>query len=71
MLFKSGRLDEAKFATAKALKLDTPEPRFYYHPGKIALTSGDTKAAREYADRLLSLNPRFDIGKTGVSPLHE
>jgi len=67
VLFKNGRLEEAKGATAKALKLGTPEPLFYYHASKIAIAHGDEKSAREYSDRLASLNPRFDIGKMDVS----
>lgn len=36
VLFKSGRLAEARTASARALKLGTPEPVFYYHASKIA-----------------------------------
>lgn len=36
VLFKSGRVAEAKAASAKALKLGTPEPVFYYHAKQIA-----------------------------------
>jgi tetratricopeptide (TPR) repeat protein len=36
VLFKSGRVEEAKAATAKALKLRTPEPVFYFHANQIA-----------------------------------
>ncbi len=36
VLFKSGRLAEAKAASAHALKLGTPEPLFAYHASKIA-----------------------------------
>jgi len=36
VLFKNGRIDEAKAASAKALKLNTPEPLFRYHASKIA-----------------------------------
>ncbi len=68
VLLKNNRLPEAVTASAKALKLGTPEPLFYYHAGKIAAAAGDSTAARQYADRLASLNPRFDFVKTeGVS----
>lgn len=36
VLFKSGRLAEAKAASAKAMRLSTPEPAFYYHAKQIA-----------------------------------
>jgi tetratricopeptide (TPR) repeat protein len=36
VLFRSGRVSEAAEASAKALKLNTPEPRFYYHADAIA-----------------------------------
>ena len=62
VLFKSGQTEEAKAASAKALKLGTPEPLFYYHASKIALASGDNDRAREYSDRLRLLNSRFDFG---------
>jgi tetratricopeptide (TPR) repeat protein len=64
VLFKGGRLDEAKAASAKAIRLGTPEPLFYYHANKIAIATGDVKAARLHTDRLMALNPRFDFAKT-------
>ncbi len=67
VLFKNGQTEEAKAASAKALKLGTPEPLFYYHASKIALASGDKDAARQYSDRLRSLNARFDFGKTEMA----
>jgi tetratricopeptide (TPR) repeat protein len=35
VLYKSGRLDEAKAASAKALRFHTPEPTFYAHARQI------------------------------------
>jgi tetratricopeptide (TPR) repeat protein len=63
VLFKTGNLQEAKTASAKALKLGTPEPIFYYHASKIARAAGDPQAAQEYANRLSALNAKFDFGK--------
>ena len=57
---KSGRLAEARAASAKALKLNTPEPLFYYHASQIARAAGDPAAATTYADRCMALNPHFD-----------
>ncbi len=68
VLFKSGRIEEAKAASVKALKLHTPEPLFYYHATKIAAASGDGQASREYSRRLLALNPKFDFAKTSITP---
>ena len=68
VLFSDGQLEEAKTAMAKALKLGTPEPLFYYHASRIASASGDLNAAREYSNRLMSLNARFDFGKSFPSP---
>ena len=67
VLFKNGRVEEAKEASEKALKFDTPEPVFYYHAAKIAAASGDEKRSLAYAGRLSSLNPRFDFGKTELA----
>lgn len=64
VLLKNNRLPEAVAASAKALKLGTPEPLFYYHASKIAAAAGDAAAARQYSDRLASLNPKFDFAKT-------
>lgn len=63
VLFKSGRVEEAKAASLKAVKRGTPEPLFYYHASKIADASGDQVAAREYSNKLNLLNPRFDFAK--------
>lgn len=43
VLFKNGRLEEAKAASEKALKLNTPEPLFRYHASKIA-TAGSAQS---------------------------
>ncbi len=64
VLFKNGRVQEAKTASDKALKLGTPEPLFYYHAAQIAAACGSREASRSYSDRLMSLNPKFDIAKT-------
>ena len=66
VLFKCGRIAEAKAASAKALQLHTPEPLFYYHASKIASASGDVDASRQYSNCLSSLNPKFDFGKTAA-----
>lgn len=64
VLFKNGRISDARAATQKALKFQTPEPVFYYHAREIALAAGEKEAAQQYAARLTSLNPQFDFSKT-------
>jgi tetratricopeptide (TPR) repeat protein len=63
ILFKNGRLDQAKAASDKAVRLETPEPLFYYHAYKIALAGGEEDKAKQYAGRLKALNARFDLTK--------
>ena len=65
VLFQNGRLQEAMEANAKALKLATPEPLFYYHASRIASASGDQQSANDYTRRLTALNAHFDFAKTG------
>ena len=67
VLYKNGRLSEAKVASERAVRLGTPEPLFYYHGTKIALASGDKDSGRTYRTKLLALNPRFDIAKIDLS----
>ena len=44
---------------AKALKMGTPEPAFYYHAEQIARANGKTKEAeeyrRQYASRFINI----------------
>lgn len=63
VLFRNGRVHEAREASKKALKLQTPEPLFYYHAQTIAVAAGDSADAQAYSDRLQSLNPKLDLGK--------
>jgi tetratricopeptide (TPR) repeat protein len=67
VLYKNGRIEEAKAACGKALKLGTPEPLFYYHASKIALASGDRDAAHVYSKNLLALNSKFEIAKSDIT----
>jgi tetratricopeptide (TPR) repeat protein len=60
VLFRAGHLEEARAASQKALRLNTPEPAFYFHASRIASAAGDRKAAQEYKDRTAALNPKFN-----------
>jgi tetratricopeptide (TPR) repeat protein len=64
ILFKNHRLAEAQAASAKALRLNTPEPVFYYHAEQIAKASGDETSVHEYSARVTELNAKFDFAKT-------
>ena len=67
VLFRNGRLEEAKAASVKALQFRTPEPVFYYHATKIAEATGDRVAADQYSERLVALNPKFDFAKARMT----
>lgn len=49
VLFKNGRLSEAREASAKAVALRTPEPAFYYHASMIARAAGDERTAIKHS----------------------
>jgi tetratricopeptide (TPR) repeat protein len=58
-LYKNRKFAEAEQAMAKALRMGTPEPAFYYHAEQIARANGKTKEADEfrshYANRFVSI----------------
>jgi tetratricopeptide (TPR) repeat protein len=63
VLFKSGQIKKARAASDNALKLNTPEPGFYYHAVEISLAAGDQESARQYSTRLKSLDARTYFAK--------
>ena len=60
VLCKNKQYPEAQQAMDRALKMDTPEPGFYYHAGMIALALGRKPEAARLLARALELNPKFD-----------
>jgi tetratricopeptide (TPR) repeat protein len=58
-LYRNKRYDESQAALAEALKLNTPEPMFYYHAQQLALAIADERKAAEYSQKLKTLNPEF------------
>ena len=55
VLFKLGRIPEARAASLKAIRMMTPEPDFYLHATQIADASGDVAEAAKYRERQLAL----------------
>ena len=64
-LYKVGHVAEAAAASDRALALGTPDARFHYHAGFIALASGDIARARAELGHALAIGPVFDplLGK--------
>jgi tetratricopeptide (TPR) repeat protein len=59
-LHRAGRTDEAARLSDAALRLGTPDARWWFHAGAIRIARGDVKAGRAMLRRALRLNPRFD-----------
>src|SRR5205814_501148 len=59
-LYKAGRYDEAAVASDRALATGTPDARFHYHAGYIALARGDAPRAKAELGRALAIGPAFD-----------
>lgn len=59
-LYKKGQMVEAKTAMAEALRLNTRDPRLFYHAGMIAAALGERQAAAKYLQLALQVNPAFD-----------
>jgi tetratricopeptide (TPR) repeat protein len=59
VLYRAGRLDDARRASERAMRLGTPDARILYHAGAIQIAAGDP-AGRRLVEKALALNPRFD-----------
>lgn len=59
-LLRAGSLDEAQAMSVRARRLNTPEARFLFHGGMIALARGDRAEARSLLADALQLNAHFD-----------
>lgn len=59
-LLRAGQLDEAQRLSTRARRLNTPEARFLFHGGMIALARGDRAEARSLLADALQLNAHFD-----------
>jgi len=60
VLYRAGRIAEARRASDRAVRLGTPDARLLYHAGAIRLAAGDP-SGRPLVERALRMNPRFDL----------
>jgi tetratricopeptide (TPR) repeat protein len=67
VLYKRGRLDEARKASREALKTGAREPLLLYHAGMIERAAGDAAAGRKLIESALALNPKFDPVQSAVA----
>ena len=58
-LYRSGKIDEAGGASARALAMHTRDASLYFHAGMIAAAAGDTSLARRRLQEALEINPRW------------
>jgi len=60
VLYRAGRIVEARAASDRALRLGTKDARLLYHAGAIRLAAGDEADGRKLLAQALALNPAFD-----------
>jgi tetratricopeptide (TPR) repeat protein len=60
VLFRAGRIAEAKNASERAVRIGTKDARLLYHAGAIRMAAGDEAGGRRLVKQSLSLNPKFD-----------
>ena len=60
-LYGAGQDEEARAASAQALRLGTRDPLLHYHAGMIAARLGDRPAAIAALSTALSINPHFSV----------
>ena len=68
-LEKSGRLDEALTAYAKAIELRPEDPENHWRHGTVALKVGDKKAAESDFRESLARDPTFEEGRLALARL--
>ncbi|CAN5562873.1 hypothetical protein BH18ACI1_BH18ACI1_24420 [soil metagenome] len=54
-------MTEAKRAISEAMRLKTKDGRIFYHAGMIEKGLGNKRAAADYLQKALQLNPSFDV----------
>lgn len=58
--YKAGRFAKARDYMREALRFSTPDASLHYHAGMISWQLGEREEARQYLERALALNARFD-----------
>lgn len=61
VLFRSGRLDEARAAIDQVLAIGVKDARMLYHAAEIHAVTGDPSGARALVDDALRRSPHFDV----------
>jgi len=61
---KANKIVEAQVAIKDALRLGTKDAKLFYHAGMIEKELGNKKAAADYLQKALKLNPSFDVLQT-------
>jgi tetratricopeptide (TPR) repeat protein len=67
VLYKNQRYEDAQQAMDRALKMGTPEPGFFYHAGMIAIAQDRKQDAKNYLERALALNRKFDFSQAPIA----
>ena len=60
-LYKKGNFAEAQKIMQEALRMKTKNALFFYHAGMIEKSTGNDKAAKDFLQKALQLNPSFDL----------
>jgi tetratricopeptide (TPR) repeat protein len=72
VLYRAGKLEEAKAESDKAMRLGTKDPLLLYHAGAIKLAAGD-KTGLDLVKKALALSPKFQMtgAREAEQLLHE
>ena len=60
VLYRAGRVAEAKQLITQAVRFGTPDAQLVYHHGAILIAAGDKEGGAKLVKKALELNPRFD-----------
>lgn len=60
-LYKNGKVEQARDAIEKALKLGTQDAKLFFHAGMIHHRLGERERAKEYLTKAIATNPHFHI----------
>src|SRR5262249_41921678 len=61
VLYRAGKLPEARAASDKATSHGTKDALLWYHAGAIRIAAGDVEAGQKLVKQALDLNPHFDL----------